>query len=149
VRPLDEVRDEIAKRLIQEEALRLAREAGAAKLQQLASGPDPNVAWGPVRRVSRENLAGLDRRAVAPVFRADAAKLPAYVGVDLPPAGYALYRVSKVVEPPAVDEAKLRANETGLTRQEARETYDAFVQGLRGRAKITVYEANLQKKAER
>jgi hypothetical protein len=48
-----------------------------------------------------------------------------------------------------VDEAKLRANETGLTRQEARETYDAFVQGLRGRAKITVYEANLQKKAER
>jgi peptidyl-prolyl cis-trans isomerase D len=86
---------------------------------------------------------------VAPLFRADASKLPAYVGVDLSPAGYAIYRVSKVIEARAADEAKLRANETGLTRQEARETYDAFVDGLRSRAKITVYEVNLQKKVDR
>jgi hypothetical protein len=54
-----------------------------------------------------------------------------------------------VIEARAADEAKLRANETGLTRQEARETYDAFVDGLRSRAKITVYEVNLQKKVDR
>ncbi|MGH8695066.1 MAG: SurA N-terminal domain-containing protein [Burkholderiales bacterium] len=149
VRPLDEVRGEIAKKLTQEEALRLARDAGAARLKQLESGQDAGVAWSPARAVSRENPGGLDRRAVAPVFRADAAKLPAYVGVDLSPAGYAVYRVAKVIEPPAVEEAKLRANETGLTRQEARETYGALVDGLRSRAKITIYEANLQKKADR
>ncbi len=149
VRLIDEVRGEITKRLVQEEALRLARETGAARLKQLESGRDAGVAWGPARAVSRENPAGLDRRVVAPVFRADASKLPAYVGVDLSPAGYAVYRVSKVIEARAADEAKLRANETGLTRQEARETYDAFVEGLRSRAKITVYEANLQKKVDR
>jgi len=149
VRPLDEVRGEIAKKLTLEEALRLAREAGAARLKQLESGQDAGVAWSPARTVSRESPGGLDRRALAPVFRADASKLPAYVGVDLSPSGYAIYRVSKVIEAPAVDEAKLRANEAGLTRQEAREAYDAFVDALRSRAKIAVYEANLQKKTER
>jgi peptidyl-prolyl cis-trans isomerase D len=148
-RPLDEVRGEIAKKLTQEEALRLAREAGAARLKQLEAGQDAGVAWGPARSVSRESPAGLDPRAVAPVFRADASKLPAYAGVDLSPAGYGIYRVAKVIEPPIVDEAKLRANETGLARQGAREVYDAFVGGLRSRAEITVYEANLQPKADR
>ncbi len=148
-RPLDEVRGEIAKRLTEEEALRLAREAGAARLKQLEAGQDGGVAWGPARSVSRESPAGLDPRAVAPVFRADASKLPAYAGVDLSPAGYAIYRIAKVIEPPTVDEAKLRASETGLARQGAREAYDAFVDGLRSRAEITVYEANLQRKADR
>jgi peptidyl-prolyl cis-trans isomerase D len=146
VRPLDEVRGEIAKKLAADEALRLAREAGAARLKRLETGQDPGVAWSPARTVSRETPRGLDPRAVAPVFRADASKLPAYVGVDLPPTGYALYRISKVVEAPAIDDAKLRANETGLARQEARETYDAFVDSLRSRAKVTVYEQNLVKR---
>jgi peptidyl-prolyl cis-trans isomerase D len=149
VRPLDEVRGEIAKRLTQEEALRLAREAGAAKLKQLESGQDAGLKWGPAKAVSRENPGGLDPRAAASVFRADAGKLPAYVGADLSPTGYALYRVSKVVAPAAVDEAKLRTSEMGLAQREAREVYDAFVDGLRSRAKIKVYEANLQKTRDR
>jgi peptidyl-prolyl cis-trans isomerase D len=146
VRPLDEVRGEIAKKLTQDEALRLAREAGAARLKRLESGQDPGVGWSPARTVSREAPGGLDPRAVGPVFRADASKLPAYVGVDLAPAAYAVYRVSKVIEATAIDDAKLRANETGLARQEARETYDAFVASLRSRAKIAVYEQNLAKR---
>ncbi len=149
VRPLEEVRGEIAKRLAAEEALRLAREAGAAKLKQLEAGQDAGLAWGPARTVSRENPGGLDRRALAPVFRADAAELPAYVGVDLSPAGFGIYRVSKVAQAPAGDAAKLRAVETALAAQEARETYEAFVGGLRSRAKITVYEANLQTRPDR
>jgi peptidyl-prolyl cis-trans isomerase D len=99
--------------------------------------------------VTRDKPAGLDRRAVAPVFRADAAKLPAYVGVDLSPSGYAVYRISKVTAAPPADEAQLRASATALTRQEARETYDAFVDGLRSRAEVTLYPDNLEKRGER
>jgi peptidyl-prolyl cis-trans isomerase D len=99
--------------------------------------------------VSRENPGGLDRRAIAPVFRADTAKLPAYVGVDLSPAGFGIFRVSKAVAAAPADEAVLRANEAALRQLDANETYDAFVGGLRSRAKVTVYEANLQKRAER
>lgn len=149
VRPLDAVRGEITDRLVLEEAQRLARAAGEARLKQLESGQDAGVVWGPTRTLTRERPGGLDRRAVPPVFRAETSKLPAYVGVDLAPAGYGIYRVSKVIEAPALDEANLRANETGLSRQEAREAYEAFVDGLRSQAKISVFEANLEKKSER
>jgi peptidyl-prolyl cis-trans isomerase D len=146
VRPLDEVRAEIAKKLTREEALRLAREAGAARLSKLEAGQDAGVAWGPAKTVSRDSLGGLDRRAVAPVFRAGVPKLPAYVGVDLSPTGYAIYRISKVIEARAVDDARLRATEAALSRQEARGTYEALLDGLRRRADVQVYEANLPKK---
>lgn len=146
IRPLAEVRADITKQLTQEEALRLAREAGVERVRQLESGQGAGVPWGVARIVSRDNPAGVDRRAIGPVFRADASKLPAYAGVDLPPAGYGVYRVSKVTEAQAIDDARLRASEAGLTRLEAREAYQAFIDGLRGRAKVEIYEANLAKR---
>jgi peptidyl-prolyl cis-trans isomerase D len=148
VRPLDEVRAEIARQLTSEEALKLARADGMERLKRLQAGESVDVRWGLARPVSRENPVGLDQRAIAPVFRADPAKLPAYVGVDQAPFGYGLYRISKVAEAPSADEARLRAIDAGLSRQEAREAYQAFTDALRGRAKIAVNEANL-KKAER
>jgi peptidyl-prolyl cis-trans isomerase D len=148
LRPLDEVRAEIARRLTDEEALRLARAAGMERLKRLQAGESANVTWGLARTVSRENPAGMDPRAIAPVFRVDPAKVPAYVGVDLQPTGYGLYRISKVTEAKAVDEARLRAIDAGLSRQEARDAYQAFADSLRSRAKVEINEANL-KKAER
>jgi peptidyl-prolyl cis-trans isomerase D len=147
IRPLDEVRDGIAKRLTGEEALKLARAAGMERLKQLQSGEGTGTTWSLARTVSRENPVGLDPRAVPPVFRVDTAKLPAYVGVDLP-SGYGLFRVSKVTDAQAADDAKLRALDTALSRQEARDSYQAFIDGLRGRAKVTVNEENI-KKSER
>ncbi|HKC42739.1 MAG TPA: SurA N-terminal domain-containing protein [Burkholderiales bacterium] len=149
VRPLDAVRAEIAKKLTQEEALRLAQEAGAARLRQLEAGQGSGVTWGAARTVSRERPGSVDPRALAQIFRADTTKLPAYVGVDLAPTGYAVYRIAKVIPAPAADDAKLRASETGLTRQEARESYEAFVGALRSRSKVQINEANLQKKGDR
>jgi hypothetical protein len=54
-----------------------------------------------------------------------------------------------VTAAPPADEAQLRASATALTRQEARETYDAFVDGLRSRAEVTLYPDNLEKRGER
>ncbi len=145
LRPLDEVRAAIVKQLTDDEALRLAREAGAERLKRLQAGEAAPVTWGLARTVSRENPAGVDPRAVAPIFRLDPAKVPAYVGVDLPPTGFGLFRVSKVNAAPAADEARLRAIEAGLARQEARDSYQAFADALRARAKIEVNEKNLKK----
>jgi peptidyl-prolyl cis-trans isomerase D len=145
VRPLDEVRSQIAKQLAEDEALRLARAAGAERLKRLQAGESVPVAWSLARSVSRENPAGVDPRAVAPIFRVDAAKVPAYVGVDLPPTGYGLFRISRVNAPPAADEARLRAIEAGLARQEARDAYQAFADALRARAKVEINEKNLTK----
>jgi peptidyl-prolyl cis-trans isomerase D len=147
-RPLEEVRAGIVKRLTDEEALKLARAAGMERLKQLQAGEAAKTTWSLARSVSRENPAGIDPRALPLLFRADPAKLPAYVGVDLPPGGYGLYRISKVTEVTATDDAKLRAIDAGLSRQEARDGYQAFVDSLRSRAKISINEANL-KKSER
>jgi peptidyl-prolyl cis-trans isomerase D len=146
VRPLDEVRGEIAKKLTEEEALRLARAAGGARLAELQSGKAPSLAWGQPRTLSREALGGLDARAAGAVFRAETAQLPSYVGVDLAPAGYTIYRVSKVTEAGAPDPAKLRAAETALGRQESRMAYQAFLGGVKARSDVKINEANLAKK---
>lgn len=145
LRPLDEVRAGIVKQLTEEEALRLAREAGAERLKRLQAGENTATTWGLARTVSRENPAGIDPRAVAPIFKVDPAKVPAYVGVDQSPTGYGLYRVSKVTPVASVDESRLRAIEAGLGRQEARDGYQAFADALRSRSKVEINEANLKK----
>jgi peptidyl-prolyl cis-trans isomerase D len=146
LRPLDEVRSEIVRQLTETEAQKLARAEGEARLAELQSGKGPGAAWGAPRAVSRETTGGIDARAVGAVFRADATALPAYVGVDLAPAGYTIYRISRVAEGPALDAAKHRAVETGLARLEARMGYEAFLGGLKARSDISINEANLARK---
>jgi peptidyl-prolyl cis-trans isomerase D len=146
VRPLDAVRADIIKRLTEEEALRLAHAAGVARLEELQSGKAPALGWGQPRTLSREALGGLDPRAVGPIFRADPSKLPSYVGVDLAPAGYTIYRISKVADAAAPDTAKVRAAETALGRQESRMAYQAFLSGLKARSDVKINEANLVKR---
>jgi peptidyl-prolyl cis-trans isomerase D len=146
LRPLETVRADITRLLTEAEAQKLARAAGEARLADLQSGKAPGAGWGQARTVSRETPGGVDPRAIATVFRADATKLPAYVGVDLAPMSYTVYRISRVAGGGTPDAAKLRAAETGLARLESRRAYEAFLGGLKARADVTINEANLAKK---
>ena len=146
VRPLDQVRADIGRTLAEDAALKLARAAGEARLAELQAGKAPSAGWGQPRTLSREAAGGLDPRAIGSVFRADPAKLPSYVGVDLAPAGYTIYRISKVSDAGAPDPAKRRAAEAALGRQESRMAYQAFLSGLKARSDVTINEANLAKK---
>jgi peptidyl-prolyl cis-trans isomerase D len=146
IRPVADVSAQIAKRLTDEEALRLAVKAGADKLAELQAGKAPGLAWGQPRNVSRESVGALDPRAVGPVFRADASKPPAYVGVELPPSGYTIFRIGKVTPAKDLDAAKLRAAETGLSRQEAREAFQAILASVKARSDVTINEKNLERK---
>lgn len=146
VRPLDAVRADITRLLTEAEAQKLARAAGEARLADLQSGKGPGAGWGQPRTVSRETPGGLDPRSIGTVFRADATKLPAFVGVDLAPMGYTVYRISQVAGGGTPDAAKLRAAETGLARLESRRAYEAFLGGLKARSDVTINEANLVKK---
>jgi peptidyl-prolyl cis-trans isomerase D len=144
-RPFDEVKAEITRELVAREADALAKKAGMEKLAALQAGKDAGGAWSPARSVSRENPAGLNPPAVNPVFRVDAAKLPAYVGVDVP-GGYAVYRVSKVTVPQNLDENRVKAVEFALARQAAREDYEALAKGVRARSKVEINAAALEKR---
>lgn len=145
LRPLADVKGEIIELLKQREAAAMARKFGEEKLAELRAGKDAALLWGPTKRVTRENTAGLNPPAVGPVFRADSSKLPAYVGLEVP-SGYALYRISKVQVATSPDDSQLKATEYGLARQAAREDYLAFVQGLRARTAVEIHEDNLAKK---
>jgi len=144
-RPFAEVKESINKELVARETDALAKKAGMEKLAALQSGKDAGAAWSAPRQVSRDNPAGLNPPAINPVFKADPAKLPAYLGVDLP-GGYAIYRVTRVTAPANIDANRLKSVEFGLARQSAREDYEALAKGLRARSEVKINQALIEKR---
>ena len=98
-RGFDEVKGEIGELLRKRAAAELAQKDGAAKLEALRKGQDPGIKWGAARAVSRRQPGGLPPEVLRQVVSADTSKLPAYVGLPVPDAGYVLLRISKVIEP--------------------------------------------------
>ncbi len=146
VRPLDEVKAEIAQKLIAQESLALAIRRGAAKYAELQQGKDAGLTWGPARTIGRDGKPALHPDALKAVFRADTSKLPAYLGVELRDRGYGLYRISRVIDAPPADAAREKSLQDQLARQAAQQDYTAYVASLRAGAKIEINKANLEKK---
>ncbi|MCX7178901.1 MAG: peptidylprolyl isomerase, partial [Proteobacteria bacterium] len=96
LQPLEAVKGEIEKRLVREEALKLAQKSGEAYLAKLKQGEQPDLAWGAVHSISRVSAPGIAPEAVRSIFSSDVAKLPAYAGVQLSNGGYALYRTMRI-----------------------------------------------------
>ena len=79
------------------------------------------------------------------MFRADAKKLPAYAGIEAP-TGYALVRVSKVIELEKVGDAQRERLGAQLREAVAAEELDSTLASLRGRVGVTVRKGALDKK---
>jgi peptidyl-prolyl cis-trans isomerase D len=131
VRPFAEVRDDVRKQFVQTRALELARAEGEARLAAGKAQPDA-AGMGAALVVSRDQLQSQPPSLVDAALRADPAKLPAFVGVDLGGEGYAVVRVSKIVPREAQS-----AEQASQTRQQ-------FAQ-LWGQAEIQAYMAALKK----
>jgi peptidyl-prolyl cis-trans isomerase D len=148
-RPFAEVEGIIRQRVTQEEAIRLARQAGEAKLVAAKASGDAS-GFGDIKVVSRTKEPTINQTAALAVLKADTSKLPAYVGVELPGQGYGVYRIAKVSQPAQPDtarrqqEAEQIANAVGGS-----ETY-GFVEALKhkAKAKINVKSADLGVKQE-
>jgi len=143
-RKLEEVKGDITQLLRNREASALALKDGTAKLEALQKGQDAGVKWSAPRMISRRESQGFPPNVTRQVFGADTAKLPAYIGLPLPDAGYVLLRVSRVVDDPAKEvdpQAAMRA--AGLY---GNAQYEAFVESLRSRADIQVKTGNLTEK---
>jgi peptidyl-prolyl cis-trans isomerase D len=143
-RKLEEVKGEIAEMLRNREASALALKEGNAKLEQLRKGQDAGVKWGAPRMISRRESQGFPPNVMRQVFGADTARLPAYVGIPIPDAGYMLLRVSRVVDEPAKEadpQAAVRAASLYGNAQ-----YEAFVESLRSRADIEIRPGSLTEK---
>ena len=94
--PFEEVKDKVRTQLVAERAAALAKAEGEAKLAAWQAKPADASLGGPVT-VSRLETQSQPAPAIESALRADPAKLPSLVGVDLGAQGYAVVRVNKTV----------------------------------------------------
>ncbi|MGJ7531277.1 SurA N-terminal domain-containing protein [Variovorax sp. GB1P17] len=112
--PLAEVKDKIRAQLVNERAAVLAKTEGEAKLAAWTAKADGATFGAPIT-VSRREAQSQPLPVIDAALRADAAKLPAVVGVDLGAQGYAVVRVLKVVPrtPPTPEVAQQENMQVG------------------------------------
>jgi peptidyl-prolyl cis-trans isomerase D len=146
-RPFADVQAQIAGRLMQEKAARLALEEGEARLARLKRGEAAPMAWSAPQRVTRERRAGLHDEGVQAVFGADTAQLPAYAGVTAPDGRYVIYRISKVAEAGAVDEQMRRGLARQMERAIGQEVAVAALQNWKKAADVKINRKAIEKES--
>ncbi len=135
--PLAEVKDKIRAQLINERAAVLAKTEGEAKLAAWTTKAD-GATFGAPMTVSRRDAASQPLPVIDAALRADAAKLPTLVGVDLGAQGYAVVRVTKVVPrtPPPAELAKQEQTQVGQSVAAAEDA--AYYNMLKDRYKAQI-----------
>lgn len=101
--PLEEVRSRVRTLFIAEQAAQLARTEGEAKLAAWKATPTSASGLAAVTEVSREQPKNLPRTVIDAALRAPSEALPAWVGVDLGPDGYAVVKVNRIIDREAPD----------------------------------------------
>ncbi|MES2935823.1 MAG: peptidylprolyl isomerase, partial [Pseudomonadota bacterium] len=139
-KPFEEVQALIRERVTQIEAAKLANKAGEAKLATLKAAvatADAN-GFSEVKIISRSKNAGLNGSAVNELMKIDTSKLPAYLGLDLPGQGYAIYKVIKINSPAKLDATHLQAEQQKTTNALAQQELAAYVEVLKKKAKVRI-----------
>jgi len=148
-RPFDEIKDDIKLRLARNAASERAQAVGREKLALLQQGKDKEagVAFAKPVTLNRNQVQpNFTVDALKAVFQAESTKLPSYAGAVNERGGYSLYRISKVIEPPAPDEAKLNAANARVSEQIGRELMYAYLAALKASTTIKIEQGNLEKK---
>jgi len=148
VRPFAEVKDEVRRLYVIDKSAELAKVEGQAKL---ASWKDQaaQAQVGAAVVVSRDQTQGQAQAVVDAVLRADPARLPVVVGVDLGTQGYVVARVNKLVprdEASAQQAAQSRQQMTQLWGQAETQAYLTYLK-QQLKAEILI-EKPLLKRAE-
>ncbi len=136
-RPLAEVDAQIRQRVIQDEAVKLARKAGETKLAAAKASGDA-AGFGEVKVVARTKAPTINNTAAMDVLKADVAKLPAYIGVELPGQGFGVYRISKVGQPATVDAARRTSEAQQISGAIGQQEMFAYIEALKKKAKAKI-----------
>lgn len=98
-RAYEEVVDEVRQTYLAEKGAEAARVEGQGRLKQWQAKPDSASDLPDAVVVSRQDPQDVPDAVVEAVLRADPARLPQFVGVDLGAQGYAIAQVEQVLEP--------------------------------------------------
>jgi peptidyl-prolyl cis-trans isomerase D len=136
-RPFEEVKAMVRERIVATKAAELARKEGEAKLAEWKANPAGAQLPESVT-VSRVEAGKLPRPVVESALRADASKLPALVGVDLGPEGYAIVKVNKVLPREAPPPQQAQQELQQFTQAWARDEAMAYYNVLKDRYKAEI-----------
>ncbi len=135
---LDAVKDAVRQKVIAQQSAEMARKDGAAKLAELEKSKS-TAGFSSALKVSRNDSQGVPPAALSSIYKADAQKLPAYVGVDLGDDGYAIYRVNAVLPGAATDAQRLAAAQQQIAQVNAQSQVEAYIDAVRARSKVKIY----------
>ena len=134
-RAFAEVQATVRERVIEDESIRLARAEGERRLAALR-GKDDASGFGPEKVVSRAQNQELARATVAAIMKADVHQLPTYVGQQLPNQDYAIFRISKVQQPPHPDTARRQSEQQQIADVLAQQEMAAYLAVLKHKAEV-------------
>jgi peptidyl-prolyl cis-trans isomerase D len=144
LRPFAAVEAEIKRRLIDREAARLARQAGAARLEALNKKAD-DAGFGAPKTVSRLRPEGLPPAAVNSLMRVPADKLPAYVGAELDAGVYGVFKIVSATVPPVTAATPEAANQTrALLQQYGSADERVYLEALKKKHRVEVLKPELK-----
>jgi peptidyl-prolyl cis-trans isomerase D len=146
LKPFAEVRTQIEQQLTIKEAAKLASAEGLKQLAALKKGDAVALEWSKAEKVSR-GKSSLPPVLAKPVFRASG-KLPAYVGTEIPGAGYGIVRI-RSIEPgkaPTADDPRRKAFAMQYGRLISELDRAAYFAALRARYTVKIDKAALEAK---
>lgn len=148
VKPLDEVKGQVRQLVERREAMRLAKEAGEAKLAELRKQPN-DAGFSPARKISRSQPEGLPPSAVNEIMRAPAEKLPAYVGTEIENTGYLVAQIVSAKVGDTGSAEQRTAQDRVLAQQAAAADEIAYAEGLKARHNVRILKPEFEKPAAR
>jgi peptidyl-prolyl cis-trans isomerase D len=149
VLPLAEVQDRVVAQLRSQQAAAAARKDGEARLAALRQNPTEGLPMG--LTLSRTQAQGQPRPVVDAVLRADIAKGPSVIGIDLGDQGYVVARVQQKAQRDAKDPENERAKPfvtQALTAAESEAYYLALKRRYKAEVKLAAAPADAASSAK-
>ncbi len=147
VRPFAEVKDDVRRQFVLEKSAALAQAEGQAKLALWKAQPD-QAQLGSAVTVSRDQTQAQSQAVVDAVLRADPARLPAWVGVDLGSQGYVVARVNKLVPRDAASAQQVAQSRQQLSQLWGQAETQAYLSHLKQQFKVEMLVQKPQAKRE-
>jgi peptidyl-prolyl cis-trans isomerase D len=138
--PLDEVKGQVRDRVKATRGTELAKKAGTEQLAAWKAAPAGAKLPAAVV-VSREDPARQPRAAVEAALQVDPTSLPAFIGVELGDAGYAVVRVIQSIARPAPAQAVARQEQQQYAQWWSQAEALAYYNLLKNRYQVKVTAA--------
>lgn len=134
---MEEVGDKLKQLYVAHQAAELAKQEGKAKLDEWKAKPEMAQLAAAVE-VGRDQSKDLPREVLDAALRAPTDVLPAWEGVDLGNAGYAVIKVNRIAQRPAQDAQVLEQQKAQFTQWTSMAEVMAYYEQLKKTFKVQI-----------